>query len=292
MLVGEYAVLAGGLAIAFPVKYRQCMEVTTIEGNGTIHWHSYDFEGIEWLKCRFSTHQQLDTHPLCNVLLPIQKMLNIAIAENPSLLPENSDLVFRIKASFRKEWGLGSSSAMIANIAKWSGANPWDLMHCSFPGSGYDVAVAFHNKALSYRLTPEGRDIVFLPSIPPALAHYRVVFTGRKVNSRDSVAALQTRIPLLQDHVKELDALSTRMLDNPTPAAFASALLDYEMILSNVLQIPRASENYPDYPGLIKSLGAWGGDALLVQYAAGDFERTFGKLHSQPFFEIAAPVAP
>ncbi|WP_223843695.1 hypothetical protein [Blattabacterium cuenoti] len=42
------------------------------------------------------------------------------------------------------------------------------------------------------------------------------------------------------------------------------------MIISNALNIPTIQEIYfPDYLGIVKSLGAWGGDFVLISYRKG-----------------------
>ena len=39
----------------------------------------------------------------------------------------------------------------------------------------------------------------------------------------------------------------------------------HESIISNLLGIPRVKNSlFHDYPGIVKSLGAWGGDFVLV----------------------------
>jgi shikimate kinase len=45
-------------------------------------------------------------------------MLRHVQQQKPDAMPADKDITFRVKASFRKEWGLGSSSALIANIAR------------------------------------------------------------------------------------------------------------------------------------------------------------------------------
>ena len=286
MLCGEYAVLCGALAIAFPTKFRQCMEVEYRPGTGWIHWQSYDFEGFQWLRCSFHPDDDCSQHPLKNVLQPIQAMLRCVRERNAGAMPSDKDVTFRVKASFRKEWGLGSSSALIANIARWSGVDPWELMQLSFPGSGYDVAVAFHGKALTYRLDGGARDIRFLEYIPSWLEDFRVVFTGKKVNSRDSVNENKSMFHKLEPHVAELDRIARGLLTADSSAEACELLQRYEEILSVTLEMEPGARLFPGYSGTIKSLGAWGGDAILVEYRQGEFEEVFQNLISFNFYDI------
>ena len=286
MLCGEYAVLCGALAIAFPTKFRQCMEVEYREGSGNVHWQSYDFEGFQWLRCSFHPNDDCSTHPLKNVLNPIMAMLRYVQQQKPDAMPADQDITFRVKASFRKEWGLGSSSALIANIARWSGVDPWELMQLSFPGSGYDVAVAFHGKALMYKIDSGHRNIRFLDYVPAWLDDFRVVFTGKKVNSRDSVNENRSMFHKLEPHVEELDRIAMGLLTADSCQEACALLQRYESILSRELEMEPGARLFPAYTGTIKSLGAWGGDAILVEYRPGEFEEVFQNLISFNFDDI------
>lgn len=286
MLCGEYAVLCGALAIAFPTKFRQCMEVEYRPGTGLIHWQSYDFEGFQWLRCSFHPDDDCSVHALKNVLQPIQAMLCCVRRHRPELMPADQDITFRVKASFRKEWGLGSSSALIANMARWSGVDPWELMQLSFPGSGYDVAVAFHGKALTYRLAENERQIKFLEFVPAWLGDFRVVFTGKKVNSRDSVNENKSMFHKLEPFVAELDRIARGLLTAESCDEACVLLRNYESILADTLEMEPGARLFPSYSGTIKSLGAWGGDAILVEYRQGEFEEVFQNLISFNFYDI------
>lgn len=285
MLFGEYAVLAGAWSCALPVKFRQNFEISRTPGHGNIHWQSFDFDGKEWMNCAFSLSDNPET--LLSVLRPLRNMLRYIEQERPDLCNAQFDYQVRIKASFRKEWGLGSSSALIANLAQWAQTDPFALMHVSFPGSGYDVATAFYDQALLYRLEQGTPSIRQIEELPEFLNEYRVVFLGKKVNSRDSVADVQSRIPNLRQHTAYLDELGMEALNATSPDDFNRALTAYEQLLSEVLEMSPTGNHFPEYPGFMKSLGAWGGDALLAAYVPDAFEQVFGHLNSFKLGEIA-----
>ncbi|WP_238783804.1 hypothetical protein [Blattabacterium cuenoti] len=51
---------------------------------------------------------------------------------------------------------------------------------------------------------------------------------------------------------------------------FEDLLIQHEMIIAKTLNIPTVKEIYfPDYLGVVKSLGTWGGDFVLVSYREG-----------------------
>jgi len=285
MLFGEYAVLAGAWSCALPVKFRQNFEVSVKTGMGRIQWQSFDFEGKEWMNCHFSLADEAET--LASVIRPLHQMLRLIAANRPDLCSPDLDLHVRIKASFRKEWGLGSSSALIANLAHWSQTDPFALMDVSFPGSGYDVAAAFQDVPLLYRIDENKRTTAPLPAFPEFLSEYRVVFLVKKVNSRESVFETRERIPLLNEYLPKLNRYGMEALQSTTPATFNHCMLMYEEILADTLGLEPTGSQFADYQGLVKSLGAWGGDAVLVEYVPGDFEDVFGHLTSFRLGEIA-----
>ena len=58
------------------------------------------------------------------------------------LFTEGKSYSFSTDSTFDHSWGMGSSSALIANLARWAEIGPFDLFHLLYKGSGYDVAAA------------------------------------------------------------------------------------------------------------------------------------------------------
>ncbi|HNL07104.1 MAG TPA: hypothetical protein PKH93_05975, partial [Chitinophagales bacterium] len=56
-------------------------------------------------------------------------------------------------------------------------------------------------------------------------------------------------------------------------SSFEQYLLEHEKMVSRYLQMPRQQDQlFDDYPhGIIKSLGAWGGDFVLATSSADSF---------------------
>ena len=55
---------------------------------------------------------------------------------------------FISRLSFSKNWGLGSSSTLINNLADWANVDSYELLNLTFGGSGYDIACAKHNNPI------------------------------------------------------------------------------------------------------------------------------------------------
>jgi hypothetical protein len=57
---------------------------------------------------------------------------------------------------FDRHSGLGSSSTVINNIAKYAGVDAFALNKIIFSGSGYDIACANAKKPVLFRIDEEG----------------------------------------------------------------------------------------------------------------------------------------
>ena len=55
----------------------------------------------------------------------LKALLNLAKKENPNFLLEGGEV--KTFLEFNKNWGLGSSSTLISNIASWAKVNPYHL---------------------------------------------------------------------------------------------------------------------------------------------------------------------
>ena len=77
--------------------------------------------------------------------------------------------------------------------------------------------------------------------------------------------------------VSEITRITKQILQCTTLSSFEILLEEHEHILSKTLHLPTVRETlFPDYKGLIKSLGAWGGDFVLVT-GNGEFIRDYFK---------------
>jgi hypothetical protein len=163
---------------------------------------------------------------------------------------------------FPPDWGLGSSSTLIDFLATYLEIDPYALLAGSFGGSGYDLACAGAGGGLLYRRTDSGPKVTALDWRPDWLRHTHFVHLNRKQNSRDGIAAYRRAKPSPTDLVA-IDRLTLSLTD-PAPHLRAAALIldRHEALVADVLGIPRIRETFPDFPGTVKSLGAWGGDFI------------------------------
>lgn len=265
LITGEYLVLNGALALALPTKFGQFLHVTPLN-KPLISWKSYDADGSCWFKTdlTFDTiiekrHFEEDT-----VKTTLIEILHYAYKQNPTFL-HSTGFEIKTELTFPRNWGLGTSSTLLNNIAQWLKIDAFTLLQESFGGSGYDIACAQNKKGLLYQLANKK------PSIQPVLFHpdftenLFFVYLNRKQNSRDAIRNFSTKQPFLTEETDTISSISKELTQPNSFERFCYLLEKHENIVSAILDLPTAKQRlFPDFNGVIKSLGAWGGDFILV----------------------------
>lgn len=265
LLTAEYGVLDGALALAVPTKYGQSLEIEPYDSN-TWEWESLDADGEEWFKASFD-HVNLKIHSFSNKATAetLEKLLKGAKALNPAFNQREKGLQIISKLTFPRNWGLGSSSTLVNNIAQWAKVDPYELLQLSFGGSGYDIACAQHDSPILYQLK-EGRPLVERTSFYPSFQdQLYFVYLNQKQNSREAIANYRKQKFDANALVKALSMLTKQFLEAKNIDEFESLLQKHEELLSQVLKMnPIKAQLFPDYFGTLKSLGGWGGDFVLA----------------------------
>lgn len=274
LLTGEYVVLDGAKSLALPTKKGQVLEVAPLE-QSNIKWQSILHDKSSWLDYNLDLPLTKNKKEQDAVLLRLQEILVEAKKMNPSIL-ENG-ISFKSTLEFNKDWGLGSSSTLINNIAQWAAINPYKLLKNTFGGSGYDIACASSNTPISYQLindTPEVTEVVFNPIFKESIFF---VYLNRKQNSRESIQHYRSVAPeSLQTAIQEISQITTALINCDSLSSFEELLETHERIIANLIKSPTIKEQlFPDYTKTIKSLGGWGGDFILA--TGSEKEKTYFK---------------
>jgi mevalonate kinase len=266
LLCGEYAVLDGALALAVPVRYGQTLTVRAHEKLGTLLWESKNDEGAQWFRAAFSVPglDILQT-PYMSTAERLQGMLRACRKQNPEFLNIPDGWLVQTQTDFPRQWGLGTSSTLIAALARWAGVDPYLVLAETLGGSGYDIACAFAEGPLLYRWLGQKPTVQAVDFAPPFAQQLFFVFLEKKQNSREGISRYRA---LAQGHsslVEQISACTRRCLEAQTLADFSAVMLEHENLISRALELPRAQDLYfSDFPGVVKSLGAWGGDFVLA----------------------------
>ena len=169
---------------------------------------------------------------------------------------------------FDRDWGLGSSSTLIYNLAQWLQLNPYDLLESTFGGSGYDIAIAQHGLPLFYTRNGNTPGIKIVDFSPKFMDQLYFVHLNQKQKSSDAIQNFQQQNKLTATHKKRLTSLGEAFLVAQSQNEFNELLYEHEKITSEVLgELTVQARLFSDFSGQIKSLGAWGGDFIL---ASGD----------------------
>lgn len=267
MLTGEYLVLQGARALALPLNLGQSLEVTTInDRNGMIHWDAYTPKGF-WFASIFSKHDftvhASDDMDKADNLSRIFKAIK---SLNPNILEDANDYFFTTRLEFDKDWGLGSSSTLISLLAQWADVNPYEVLRQTMGGSGYDIACATASQSIIYRLE-NGYPIVEKIDFRPAFSDkLYFVYQGHKQSSGKEVKSFKERAKTMNfsSEVSEISNISDELVRTSSFNDFCALLSRHEEIMSRCLEQPPLKSHYSDFQGVIKSLGAWGGDFFLA----------------------------
>ncbi|TRW26471.1 GHMP kinase [Flavobacterium zepuense] len=266
LITGEYTVLDGAQALALPTKSGQYLEVDSTN-SGIIKWVSHDADSSIWFNEELPVEAILSNLPYTDKpeVITLINILHKAHVANPDVLQNNNGFDVKTILTFPRHWGLGTSSTLINNIAQWFGIDAYTLLAESFGGSGYDIACAQNNTAITYQLK-DGLPVVSPVSFDPAFAdNIWFIYLNQKQNSREAIAAYREHRKDIAQIITRIDILTNDILLAGDLQTFSSALEKHEVLMSGVLGIAPVQERlFPDFKGVVKSLGAWGGDFVMA----------------------------
>jgi len=266
LITGEYVVLDGAKAFALPTKFGQYLTVdeTTAEH---IQWTSYDSDGCIWFEdtLSFSAISNKERNEFDSVVKnTLIEILHEAYRMNSEFILKGKGYQIKTQLTFPKNWGLGTSSTLINNIGQWLQIDAYELLKRSFGGSGYDIACAQNNTGIIYQLIankPTVEAVHFKPSFADKIYF---IYLNKKQNSREAIAAYHRNNANVQKAIPVINALTKTIVEADTIKDFAHAIAQHEIELSNVLELTTIQEtSFSDFDGVIKSLGAWGGDFVM-----------------------------
>ena len=287
LLTGEYLVLKGALAMAVPLKLGQTLTVETRHGT-SLQWDAYQPDG-PWFSVTLNpkTLDIIDgndpskAEKLAQILKAVKQL-------NPTAFTDG--LHFETRLDFDPNWGLGSSSTLIANLAQWAKVNPYELLRLTFGGSGYDIACATAERPIYYQVkaevpelplslskgvegpksvegregpTPMVKPIDFQPSFSD---HLFFIYQGQKQSSSKEIKAfLEKANPVdLQKDIEAVSEISRAVPSCESLDEFGMLMQCHERIIARCIRQEPVQKRFPNFEGVLKSLGAWGGDFILA----------------------------
>ena len=267
LLTGEYLVLDGAKALALPTKMGQNLQVVTHD-KPTISWKSFDADGTIWFEDELEldaiiNYKEAAESSVKNTLLTI---LHHAHLLQPSFFFFFLDNQIETALTFPKKWGLGTSSTLINNLAQWLKIDAFELLNNSFGGSGYDIACAQNDTPIFYQLENQKPNVTPLDFQPEFASNLYFVYLNQKQSSKNAIAAYYNKKhEKLKQNIANINKLSDAVATAKNIKSFANALQLHENELSAILELLTVQEAlFSDFDGVVKSLGAWGGDFILA----------------------------
>ena len=250
LLTGEYLVLDGANALAIPTCFGQTM---TISKSECMTWEARDVFNEIWMQYRHNSEEILDL------------FLN-DLFKNIGSEHTYQSFEFKTKVDFPREWGLGTSSTLIALIADFYKVNPYILNSKLFSGSGYDIACAFASKPITYQVNdfnnPNIQEVELKKIITDCIYF---VYLGEKQNSKEEIRKYHSTKTIRQSTIDDVSRITQNILENQTLDHWIEQLEKHEELISKAIGLKKISETkLLGLPYFSKSLGAWGGDFAMI----------------------------
>lgn len=270
LLSGEYLVLDGARALALPTRPGQWLDISPGSSDmPQLNWKSRDRESNTWFEAAFSLPSlEILSHSESSIAENLQRILQEGKRQNPAFLAEKTSLEITTRLEFPRLWGLGTSSTLIANLAAWADVDPYSLLFRTMGGSGYDIACARAEGPIFYQLDEDGFPFVQKTPFSPSFSdHLFLVYLEEKQNSREGInryraASLQVD---LAPRIERCSSISLELAQCEELSGFGALMEEHEELISGIIGLEKVKDRlFPDFSGWIKSLGAWGGDFVLV----------------------------
>lgn len=285
MLCGEYAVTIGVEALALPVSLGQWMYVWEFDspgGGDRLIWEAKEKDGSTWLNESFAL--PLETMEAETEKSSERDRSREVLHSMLSMVAEGfwkTGKSYRIETQleFDRSSGLGSSSTMVANFARFAGLDAQKVQQKVLGGSGYDVAVAELGKGLAFWKNAEVANWDAWKLSADLTSKWKIVFLGKKQNSRNALADVKGKLMEIEKddflmHQLQQVCAAVKMA-NQVPMLEAGLEM-WQAILAMSLGLETPYQHFkfqPSKGGLCKWLGAWGGDMLLINDVFEESER-------------------
>jgi mevalonate kinase len=273
LISGEYLVMKGAAALTVPLLKGQSLQVDEMNEPGFVRWISNE-NGKAWFSCYLdislfevlTSSNDQKAQFLLNLLKSAHE-LNHRFPDMKRGYAVTTDLEFNLN------WGYGSSSSLISNVAYWAEVDPFELHRKVSDGSGYDVVCARSDQPLIFKLKEmyyEAKPVEFEPSFHDQIYF---IYLGQKQDSSASVRRFLSSKKADQGLISSISALSENMIKTHSLLEFNGYLLEHDSLMSQLLDLPRLkTTQFPDLEGEVKPLGAWGGDFAMLTWSGSRSE--------------------
>ena len=160
------------------------------------------------------------------------------------------------------------------------------MLKNTFGGSGYDIAAAQNNQAITYQITENGASVLKTNFKPDFSQNIFFIFLNEKKNSREAIAHYW-ELPAnnRKGLIEKVSSITEQVTNCQSLTEFELLINIHETLISKTLQTPKVKqERFPDFPGAVKSLGGWGGDFVMVTGEKVEVFEYFNKIGYSTIF--------
>ena len=259
--------LDGATAFALPTKFGQFLKVES-GFKDIVYWKSFDFDQSCWFETQIAFDAICDKKIVNkdqNIKNTLVAILQAAHRLNPNVLLNASGFDITTTLTFPRNWGLGTSSTLINNIAQWFQIDAFELLKNSFGGSGYDIACAQNNTPILYQLQKGSPTITQVSFCPSFTKYIYFVYSNQKQNSKTAIENYRKNNCKTPAALYKIAHLTNTIATATNFKTFEKAIQEHETEMSLLLNQPTVQQQlFADFNGTIKSLGAWGGEFVMV----------------------------
>ncbi len=157
-----------------------------------IFWEAFH-QNKPWLKAviDYQNWQILETNIPSSAEFILKTLKNV---QQLSITKFKNNFTYHLKTNlqFPADFGLGSSSTLMNNLAEWAEIDPFYLNRISLGGSGYDIAVAKEKSAVLFQSKPEIRyeKVDFNPAFKNELIF---IHLNQKQDSREGISLYKSK---------------------------------------------------------------------------------------------------
>jgi len=273
LISAEYMVLHGSRALGVPLQLGQVLRRTRSADPAKFSWKAFDRDRL-WFDATIdplhmkiiSTNDPVKAAYLC-------QLFKACIELMPSFQEDLFKWDVETHLEFSPEWGFGSSSSLTALLSEWAEVNPLELHFMISEGSGYDVACAISDGPIHYWLRDGEPHYQHISFKPPFADHLYFAWLGSKQQTARHLSSVADRLRPGYETIHRFSRLTEEMTHAAELSHFQSLMEEHEEILSGLLGMEKiAGSKFPDLQGSVKSLGAWGGDFVMIASALPENE--------------------
>lgn len=271
LITSEYMVMFGALALALPLRLGQWLMLRPSGNRNRFSWVAKT-GGQEWFSAEFNPETiQITRTSHTEKAEYLARLIRSCIELRPSFQEDLYKWSAVTDLEFSPHWGFGSSSTLTAILADWAEVNPFDLHFMVSDGSGFDVACAIAEGPINYRLRDQAPHYRHVPFDPPFADQIYFAWLGKKQSTGNHLEKVATHLQVDYETIHRFSCMTKAMMETVELKEFRDLMAEHEEVLSEILNVEPVSRTLLNQlPGTVKSLGAWGGDHVMIATDASE----------------------